>query len=247
MANIKTRSINITTGGWQAYEGSGILLGAIFDHSASSSSNVITMYDGVGSTAVQVFTRSSDTDAGTTVPVRVYGNADLVAGTSTDNVGLGIPFSKGLYLTKTGDTTHQDSYTLFIKPLIRKEVNVTAAGSAGSASGGASVFGGPGLLHGWRITADRDTPSTADITVKDSPIVGTGNTLMTKTNYGYSAVATRAVVTTTNSDEGGTAVTTAATGGYANDGILFASGLNVNVAQSNALDATYQFEFLIEA
>ncbi len=249
MANIKRRDVTITSGGKQIYEGAGVLLGAVFDHNASSSSNVVTMYDSGNnaSTAIQLFTRSSDTDAGTTVPIRTYTDADLVAGTSTGNVSLGIPFANGLYLTKTGDTTHEDSYKFWIKPCILKSVNVTTAGSAGSGSGGASVFGGTGLLHGWNILVDTVTPSTADITIKDSPIVGSGNTLMTKTNYGYAAPATRPVVTTTNTDEGGSAVTTAATGAYANDGILFVSGLNVNVAQANAQDAAYQFKFIIEA
>jgi hypothetical protein len=249
MAQIKRRDVTITSGGFQIYQGPGVLLGAVYDHNASSSSNVVTLYDSDNnnSTAVQLYTRSSDTDAGTTVPVRHFGNADLVAGTSTDNVGLGLPFSQGLYLTKTGDTTHSDSYKFFIKPLIRKTVNVTTAGSAGSGAGGATVFGGPGLLRAWRIKVDTLTPSTADITIKDSPIVNSGNTLMTKTNYGYAAEATRAVVTTTNVDEGGSTVTTAATGSYDNDGILFTTGLNVNILQANAQDAAYQFDFLIES
>lgn len=248
MANIKLRRTLITSGGWNAYTGPGVLLGAVFNHDAASSGNVITIYDSAAtSTAVQLYTRTSDTDAGTTVPLRLFTDGDLVAGTSTANVHLGIPFAHGVYLTKTGDTTHQDDYSLFIKPLIRKLVSVTTAGSAGSASGGATVWSGPGVLHGWRILSDTNVPSTADITLKDSPIVGSGNTVMTKTNYGFAAVATRPVVTTTGSDEGGTGVTTAATGGYANDGILLTTGLNVNVAQGNAQDAAYQIEFLIEA
>lgn len=249
MANIKRRDVTITSGGFQIYQGAGVLLGAVYDHNASSSGNVVTLYDSDNnaSTAIQLYTRSSDTDAGTTVPLRHMTNGDLVAGTSTDNVHLGIPFANGLYLTKTGDTTHSDSYKFFIKPLIRKSVNVTTTGSAGSGAGGATVFGGSGLLHGWNILVDSVTPSTADITVKDSPIVGSGGTIMTKTNYGYAAPATRPVVTTTNVDEGGSAVTTAATGSYNNDGILFTTGLNVNVAQANAQDAAYQFTFLIEA
>lgn len=249
MGNIKRRDVTITSGGKQIYEGAGVLMGAVFDHSASSSSNVVTIYDSGNnaSTAIQLFTRSSDTDAGTTVPLRLFGNADLVAGTSTDNVGLGIPFSRGLYLTKTGDTTHEDNYKFWIKPCIKKSVNITTAGSAGSGAGGASVFAGAGLLHGWTIVTDILTPTTADITIKDSPIVNAGGVLMTKTNYGNAAPATRAVVTTTNADEGGTAVTTAATGAYDNDGILFTIGLNVNVLQANAQDAAYQMDFIIEA
>lgn len=247
MSNVKRRDTLLTSGGKQLYEGAGLLVAAVLDYNASASSTVITMYDGNSTAGSQVYTRSSDTDAGTTVPVTLYTDGDLVAGTSTDNVKVGIPFANGLFLNKTGDTTHEDSYKFFIIPLIKKSVNVTTAGSAGSGAGAATVFAGTGLLHGWRIRSDILTPSTTDITIKDSPIAGSGGVLMTKTNYAYAAPATRAVVTTTGSDEGGTAVTTAATGAYASPGIYFTIGLNVNVAQANAQDAVYQFDFLIEA
>lgn len=248
MANIKRRQATLTSGGWQAYEGAGVLMGAVIDYAAASSGCVLTAYNGTSTSGIQVFTRSSDTDAGTTVPIGLYTNGDLVAGTSTDNVKSGIPFATGLFINKTGDTTHTVDITLFIKPLIKKSSQVTTSGSAGSASGGATVFSGPGLLHAVGIRSDIiSAVSTADITVKDSPIVGSGNTIWTKTNYGYAADAIRPVVTTTNADEGGTAVTTAATGAYASPGILFTTGLNFNVAQANAGDVTYAFSFLIEA
>lgn len=247
MSSPKVRAVTITTGTAQVYEGPGLLVAAVFDHNASASGTVVTLYDGNNTSGIQVYTRSSDTDAGTTVPVGLYTNADLVAGTSTDNVKVGIPFANGLCLSKTGDTTHSDTYTFFIQPLIKKSVNIPTAGSAGSAVGAVGVFNGPGVLHAIRIKSDPATPSTADITVKDSPIAGSGNLLLTKTNYGTATEAVRPVVTTTNLDEGGATVTTAATGAYASSGIHFVSGLNVNVAQSNALDAAYQMDFLIEA
>ncbi len=250
MANIKRRDVTITSGGFNVYQGAGVLMGAVFDHNASSSSNVVTLYDSDNnfSTAIQLYTRSSDTDAGTTVPVRMFTDGDLVAGTSTANVRLGMVFANGLYLTKTGDTTHSDVYKFFIKPLIKKSVNITTTGSAGSAAGSASVFVGSGLWHGWRIKADILNPTTVDITVKDSGITGSGGTLMTKTDYGYAATATRPVVTTTNLDDAaGATVTTAATGSYCNDGIIFTTGLSVTLAQANAMDAAYQIDFLIEA
>lgn len=251
MASIKKRKTPVVylTGAWQAYEGPGLLVGMAVDYSGSSSGCVLTAYDAISgiTSGFSPFTVTSDTDFGTTVPVTCYTDGDLVAGTSTGNVKAGIPFSRGLCFNKTGDTTHQVDITLLIRPLIKKTVQVTTAGSAGSASGSASVFSGPGIMHGWRIKADTLTPSTADITIKDSPIAGSGNTIMTKTNYGYAAETVRATVTTTGTDEGGTAVTTAATGAYASPGLLFLTGLNVNVAQANAQDAAYHFSFLIDA
>jgi hypothetical protein len=109
------------------------------------------------------------------------------------------------------------------------------------------VYHGPGILSGWKIVSDlQGAVSTADITIKDSNIVGAGSTIMTKTNYGYAAPAIRPTVTTSSFDEGGSVVTTAATGSYVQSGLLFATGLNVNVAQANAVDAAYSFDFLID-
>ena len=119
MANIKKRKTPVVylTGGWQAYQGAGLLRALILDHT-STSSNVITAYDSAsGSTsAPQVYTRSSDTDAGTTVPITVYTDGDLPDGTSTANVKAGAPFARGLFINKTGDTTHQLDITAFNTP-----------------------------------------------------------------------------------------------------------------------------------
>jgi hypothetical protein len=115
------------------------------------------------------------------------------------------------------------------------------------------VFDGPGLLHGIRIRCDIANPSTADFIVKDSAITapaagtGSGNQLLIKTDYATAAEAVRPVVTLTGMDEGGTAVTTAATGAYASPGIFFASGLNVTLTGGGTGEAPYQFDFLIEA
>ena len=247
MSKHKVRTVTVTTGGAQIYEGAGLLVAAVFDHHASASGTIVKLYDGNSTSGIQVFTRSSDTDAGTTVPITLYTDGDLIAGTSTDNVKVGIAFANGLFLNKTGDTTHADVYTFVIVPLIKKSVQVTTTGSAGSGAGGASVFAGAGLLHAVRIKADTLTPTTADIQIKDSPIVNAGNALTVKTNYGYAAEAVRSVVTLTGADEGGTAVLTAATGAYASRGVHFLLGLNVNIAQANAQDAAYQIDFLIEA
>ncbi len=251
----KTVPATWLTGGWQAYEGPGLLTGVIIDYSASSSSCVLTGYDGFASTDISIWTRSSDTDAGTTVPVTCYTDGDLPAGTSTANVKFGVPFAKGLFLNKTGDTTHDAAMSVFIKPLIRRSVNVAyLSGAAGSGIGAASVYDGPGILHGYRIRSNIINPSTTDFLLKDSPRVsptagtGSGNTIMTKTDYAYAADAVRPTVTLTGMDEGGTAVSTAATGAYASYGLHFATGLNVSVQQAQGVEGTiYQFDFLIEA
>src|SRR5205085_12455145 len=102
MSNVKKRSFTMngsTAAGWQAYDGPGLLVALVLDHTSTSSA-VLTAYDGAtgrGANGVQVFTRSSDTDAGTTVPITCYTDADLPAGTSTGNVKVGIPFANGLY------------------------------------------------------------------------------------------------------------------------------------------------------
>lgn len=240
------------TGGWQVYDGPGLLMGLIADFDAASSGAVLTAYDGSSTAGRQVYAITTDTDFGTTVPVQVFTDGDLPAGTSTANVKSGIPFSAGLFINKTGDTTHDVRLTALIKPLIKKNVNITTTGSAGSAVGATSVYDGPGLLHSITVFSDLGVPSTTDWLVKDSPLTtaagaGSGNTLLTKTNYGYAATAIRPVVTLTGHDEGGNAVSTAATGAYASPGILFATGLNVSVQQCNALDRAYQMSFLIEA
>jgi hypothetical protein len=167
---------------------------------------------------------------------------------------VGAPFAKGLFINKTGDTTHDLKMTVMVTPLIKKSVNVRhVSGAAGSGVGAVGVFNGPGILHGYRIRSDANNPSTVDFLLKDSVIVsptagtGSGNTIMTKTDYAYAAEALRACVTLTNQDEGGSTVTTAATGAYASYGLYFINGLNVSVQQANVQEAIYQFDFLIEA
>ncbi len=256
-ANIsKTVPATWLTGGWQAYEGPGLWTAMVIDF-ISTSSNVLTAYDNFNSaTGPQLWTLTSDTDVGTTVPITMFTDGDLPAGTSTANVKVGIPFAKGLFINKTIDTTNDVKMSVFIKPLIKKTVNVMwLSGAAGSGIGAASVFDGPGILHGYRVKANTLTPSTTDFLLKDSPLAsptagtGSGNTIMTKTNYGYAAEAVRPVVTLTGTDEGVTgAVTTAATGAYANMGIHFTTGLNVSVQQAQGVTGTiYEFDFLIEA
>ncbi len=244
------------TGGWQAYEGPGLLRAMVIDVS-STSGLVLTAYDNVkqATTGPSVWTMTGDVDIGTTVPATCYTDGDLPAGTSTANVKAGIPFANGLYVDKTGDSTHDVAVSMFITPLIKKSVNVAyLSGAAGSGIGAASVFDGPGILHGYRIRSNTLTPSTTDFLLKDSPRVsptagtGSGNTIMTKTNYGYAAEAVRPCVTLTSMDETGAAVTTAATGAYASPGLFFATGLNVSVQQAQGVEAAiYQFDFLIEA
>src|SRR5574341_1456686 len=233
MANIKKRrNSSLTSGGWQAYTGPGVLVAAIFNHHASSSGNIVTIYDGFSTSDYQLFTRTSDTDAGTTVPIILHTDGDLVAGTSTANVHLGIPFARGVFLNKTGDTTHADDYTLFIRRCQKVSVQLVGATDTGK-----EIADGPGIMYGYRIKPLHDQlpiTATADILFKDSHIPGSGNTLMTKTNYDTLSTQVRPVVTTTGSDEGGSAVTTAATGAYNNTGIYFASGLNVSLAQGDA-------------
>jgi hypothetical protein len=251
----KTASPTYISGGWQAYEGAGLLRALVLDH-VSTSGNVLKAYDTASgnTSAPQLFTRTSETDAGTTIPITMYTDGDLPAGTSTDNVKAGIPFARGLFFNKTGDTTNDLRVIAFITPLIKKSVNLGwVSGAAGSGVGAASVFSGPGLLHGIRIKADTLNPSTADFLVKDSPIIqqaagtGSGNQLLIKTDYTYAAEAVRPVVTLTGCDEGGTAVSTAATGAYASPGIFFTTGLNVTMTGGNVQTAAYQMDFLIEA
>jgi hypothetical protein len=257
MAGIKRRDtpVGYIAGGWQAYEGPGVLRAISLDH-VSTSGCVITAYDNIGAaTGPTVFTRTSETDAGVVVPANpVFTDGDLPAGTSTGNVKAGAPFAKGLYFNKTGDVTNVLNIKCLITPLIKKSVNLRhVSGAAGSGVAVANVFDGPGILHGYRLRADTLNPSTVDFLIKDSnttaPAAGTGSgvTIMTKTDYTYAAEALRSCVALTGVDEGGTAVSTAATGAYATPGLPFLYGLNVSVQQANVQDAIYQFDFLIEA
>ena len=98
-----TKSIGTTPeagagAGFQFYNGAGALEALVLNYGASADANtVVTAYDGVAKRAtgagadvlpdsgdrVTIYTRTSGTDAGTTVPVYVRGDADIVAGTAT--------------------------------------------------------------------------------------------------------------------------------------------------------------------
>ena len=236
---------------WQVYQGPGVLLAAVLDRT-DSSGLVTTIYDSArGSTSdPSIYAQTGDADLGTTVPVFFAGDADIVAGTSTAGVGHGLIFTDGLYLVNSGDTTDVSIvWKLFFKPLIKKSVNVVTTGSAGSATGAASIFTGPARWYGYSVTLDPQSPSTLDITFKDSGIATAGNTVMTKTNYVITpgTRTLRKVVTTTGEDEAGAAVTTGATGTYGTDGIFLTTGLNVNLAQGNAFGNAASFDCLFEA
>ena len=235
--------------GFQFYNGAGKLLALVVDFSASADAGtVLTAYDGNDTTGPVIYTQTGNTDLGTTVPVFIGGDADIVAGTSTGGVSNGVIFTQGLFFNCTVDVAGPQVVTAFIRPLIKKTVEVATTGSAGSATGAASIFYGPGLWHGYAVTLDSQSPPTLDITFKDSPIAAAGNTVMTKTNYvitpGVKTI--RAVATTTGEDEAGATITTAATGVYMNHGIYLTTGLNVNLAQGNALNRAARFECLFD-
>jgi len=245
--------------------GPGVLIGLSVNYDAAANANTtLKMYDTVRPPGTAVGAASVDpaifvgttinTDFGTTAaPNRCFTDGDLVAGTSTANVKLGIPFAKGLYVVVGADVTGPQVVTTFVRPLIAKSANVKTAGSAGSATGSKTLFTGPGLLHGLSIQTDPAAPSTLDFLLKDGladEIAGTGagNTLLTKTDYGaVVGRAVRPVVTTTNVDDVQATVTTAATGAYANDGILFGTGVCVTVTGADALDRALKIIALIEA
>jgi len=269
MANIRKRTHNVgatlsDSTALNFWTGAGVLLGLSVDYAAAANANTtLKMYDTVLPPGTVVGTAQVDpsvfvgttinTDFGTTVPNRCFTDGDLVAGTSTANVKLGIPFARGLYVVVAADVTGPQAVTCYIKPLIAKTTNVRTTGAAGSAVGSRTLFVGPGLLHGLFIKTDVAVPSTTDFLLKDGladEIAGTGagNTILTKTDYGLVAgYAIRPVVTTTNVDDVQATVTTAATGAYANDGILFGTGLNVSVQQCDALDRALEITALIEA
>ena len=233
----------------QVFQGAGILLALALDRT-DSSGLVTTIYDSARGSASDpsIYTQTGDTDLGQTVPVFLQGDADLVAGTSTAGVGGGLIFSDGLYLVNTGDTTDAAvTYKLWFKPLIKKTVNITTTGAAGSGAGAAQIWQGPALWHGYAITLDPASPSTVDIVFRDS-ITDAAPTVMTKTNYATTpgTKVLRKVVTTTGEDEAGAAVTCAATGTYGNNGIYLETGLRAVVAQSNAFTRAVSIDGLFE-
>lgn len=249
MARIKSRSFTLTTGGWQVYDGPGEVLAWSVDYAAASSGAILTAYSGRDTGGLQVAAITTDTDFGLTFPFATYVAGDIVAGTSTAEAHLGWPFMDGLWINKTGDTTHTALITVYFRPLIKKTAKLKTTGAAGSATGSVTLFsGGPGRFVAYRLTPDPSTPSTADVLFKDGPDTdSTGATLLTKTNIGSTAAAITGVSSTTGHNASGTARTTAATGSYVNSGIYFTSGLSVSVAQADAHDASYTVEALIES
>lgn len=243
------------SGGWQAYVGAGELIAAVYD-GTSLSSNVLTLYDTAsgattegGVAAPTLATWTQDSDAGTTVPVRTYADGRVVAtvGTASANTHLGVPFSRGLFVNKTGDTTNNLALKFLIRPLIRKSVNLSLGG-AGGAGQTVKVFDGPGILKAARIKTSQEAAAagTADLLFRDGTASGSLRTLWTGTNYVTAGPSTLFPVTTTGIDDAGSAVTTAATGAYTNDGIAFVDGLWLNVAQGHATAVTYEIDCLIE-
>ncbi len=251
MASIKQRTNTaLVTGGWQAYIGAGTLLYAFMD-GTSLSSSVLTMYDteqgqittsGVAAPSINVWTQ--DTDFGTTVPVACYKDGSVVAtlATVSANTHFGVPFADGLFVNKTGDTTHNASLKFLIKPLIKKTVDL----GRGATTDEHTVFSGSGIIHGIRLRLGVATVNlaTADLLVKDG---SGGNTLITATNYATAGPSIWSPVTTTGIDDAGTAVTTAATGAYTNPGVAFFKGVHLSLAQGSAAEQNMKVDVLIEA
>ncbi len=250
------KNATLITGGWQAYNGPGTLLYAVMD-GTSLSSNVLTLYDtDAGAitaggppavTAPTLATWTQDTDFGTTVPVAVFNDGSVVAtlGTESADTKRGIVFANGLFLNKTGDTTHNADLTLVIKPLIKKSVQIGSGATSDTVQG----FDGPGILHGIRIRVAPHvvTLGTLDLTFKDGVAGGSLRTLSTATDYATAGPLTWSPVTTTGIDDAGSATTTAATGAYPNEGVCFIDGLWVVAAQASAAGLNAQVDLLIEA
>jgi hypothetical protein len=246
MASIKRRDATWTTagGGKQVYIGPGTLLYAVMD-GTSLSSNVLTLYDSDRANTADptIATWTQDTDFGTTVPVTCFGYGSIVATMATEaaNVHVGIPFANGLYIVKTGDTTHTAACKFLIKPLIKKSCNL----GHGATTDSQRLFTGPGILHAVRISVPDVTvraTGTLDVVFKDST-----RTIWTATDYVTEGPSDWFATTTTGVDDTGTARTTAATGSYANPGIAFVDSLNVTAAQGDASYLNAQIDALIEA
>ena len=231
----------------QLWQGPGILL-AMSLNRTDSSGLVTTIYDSAtgDSAAPTIYTQTGDADLGLTVPVVLYGDADLVAGTSTAGVGPGLIFADGMFLVNSGDTTDTAvAYTFWVKPLIKKSVNVGNA----SATVTSPIWHGPALWHGYRIKLDpaSATLGTLYITFTDEASPGdSGPTVMTKTNYATLGPTLRKVTTTTGEDEAGAAVTAAATGSYGTPGIYLRDGLSVNIAQASSVTREVELHCLFE-
>lgn len=233
----------------QIYVGAGAVLAVALDRT-DSSGLVTNFYDSARGSASDpsIYEQTGDLDLGQTVPVFLQGDADLVAGTATAGVGQALIFTDGLYVVNKTDTTDVAvKWEFWIKPLIKKSVNIRTTGAAGSGVGEAQIWQGPGLWHGYAIKLDPDSPSTFDLVFRDA-ITDAAPTVMTKTNYTTTpgTKVLRKVVTTTGEDEAGAAVTAAATGTYGNAGIYLRTGLRAVVAQSNAFDNAVSIDALFE-
>lgn len=253
MAKFKRRdNATLVTGGWQAYIGSGTLVAAVMD-GTDLSSNVITLYDSPRASTSDdtIATWTQDTDFGTTVPVRTVKDGSVVAtlATVSANTHAGVPFADGLFLNKTGDTTHNAALKLLIKPLIKKRIQI----GHGATTDTNVAFRGPGILHGVRIRLSPTAIAlgTLDILIKDGTAGTTSDrTIVTATDYANATGGLGKIwspVTTTGIDDAGTAVTTAATGSYVNDGVAFVDGLTVTSAQGSASGLNAEVDLLIEA
>jgi hypothetical protein len=240
---MKKRTTTLTSGAWQAYEGAGVITHAVMD-GTSLSSNVLTLYDsnnGSSTGRPTIATWTQDTDFGTTVPVACYRDGSVVATMATEsaNTHLGLEFFNGVYMVKTGDTTHTAAMTLLIKPLIKKTVSI----NHGATTDTQRLFTGSGVLRAVRtnLTYGAVALGTLDIIFKDS-----SRSILTATDYATSTIKNWYPVTTTGVDDAGTAVTTAATGSYTNPGVAFLDSLDVTVAQGSASFSSGKIEVLID-
>lgn len=111
--------------------------------------------------------------------------------------------------------------------MIRKRrIPVTTTGSAGSATGAATLsLGRAGILRAIAIDYNASAPATTDVVIKADST--SGATLFTRADSSTDLAAT--AVTTDALDEAGAAVVNPGTG------YPFSSGLRVEVAQSDAL------------
>ena len=251
MGHIRVKQFNIGTSGvaagFQFLEGPGVVLGMAVDfHASAAAGTVLTLWDGFNTSGTQLYTSTGNTDIGTTVPVRLFQNGRLIAGTSTNNTHAGLPFFDGVFANIATDTTGPQSVRLWIKPLTRKTAQFATTGSAGSAAGGVTLWTGAGILHAARVLYDPNTPATADLTFYDGTSTsGRALTAVANTNTSWTTSANQALNTTTCQDETGAALTCAANA-HENDGILFYTGLHAAIAQSDALSRAVSVEALIE-
>src|SRR5215216_228660 len=74
------------------YGGPCELLGLSVDyHASADSGSVLTLREGTAS-GLTKYTTTGNTDIGLTVPVRIFHDARLIAGTAKAGVGLNVPF-----------------------------------------------------------------------------------------------------------------------------------------------------------